>query len=79
MRAILTAAAGVFVILAADVQTIEAQVSSGRNPWCLRAGVAAGGRGSWDCSYHNRWQCEQSAHGSGGYCVRNPNYRGRRR
>jgi hypothetical protein len=59
-----------------DVPTAEAQVSSSRNPWCLRDGPA-GGRGSWDCTYHNRQQCEASAFGAGGSCTPNPNYRGR--
>ena len=67
----LVAAAAVF-----DVLPVQAQVSSGRNPWCIRDGVA--GRGSWDCSYHNRAQCEQSALGAGGFCTTNPNYRGGR-
>ncbi len=67
----LAAAAAVF-----DIPAAEAQVSSGRNPWCLRDGV--GGRGNWDCSYHNRAQCEATASGAGGSCTTNPNYRGGR-
>ena len=49
----LVAAATVFDIPAAD-----AQVSSGRNPYCIRDGV--GGPGSWDCSYHNLAQCRRA-------------------
>jgi hypothetical protein len=67
----LVAAATVF-----DIPVADAQVSSGRNPWCIRDGV--GGRGSWDCSYHNRGQCEASASGAGGFCTNNPNYTGGR-
>lgn len=57
-----------------EIPSAAAQVSSPRNPWCIRDGVA--GRGSWDCSYHNRAQCEASASGAGGFCTENPNYRG---
>ena len=60
-----------------NVPGAEAQVSSSRNPWCLRDGPG-GGRGSWDCTYHNRQQCEASAFGAGGFCTPNPNYRGGR-
>jgi Protein of unknown function (DUF3551) len=59
-----------------DIPAAEAQVSSSRNPWCMRDGTL--GRGSWDCTYHNRAQCEQSALGTGGFCTTNPNYRGGR-
>ena len=59
-----------------EVPTADAQVSSGRNPWCLRDGPG-GGRGSWDCSYQTFQQCEASAFGAGGSCTQNPNYRGR--
>ena len=68
---VLVSAATVF-----DVPTADAQVSSGRNPWCLRDGLG-GGRGNWTCSYHTRQQCEASAFGAGGICTPNPNYRGR--
>ena len=61
----LVAAATVFDIPAAD-----AQVSSGRNPWCIRDGV--GGPGSWDCSYHNLAQCMASASGAGGWLHHQP-------
>ena len=61
----LVAAAAVF-----EVPSAQAQVSSPRNPWCIRDGTL--GRGSWDCSYHNRAQCEQSALGAGGFCTTNP-------
>jgi hypothetical protein len=67
----LVAAATVF-----EVPSAQAQVSTSRNPWCIRDGVL--GRGTWDCSYHNRAQCEASAHGVGGFCTTNPNYRGGR-
>jgi hypothetical protein len=59
------------------VPAAEAQVSSGRNPWCLRDGPL--GRGTWDCTYHNYQQCwESSVYGSDGSCEPNPNYRGSR-
>jgi hypothetical protein len=66
---VLVAAASAF-----EVPSVQAQVSSSRNPWCIRDGVA--GRGSWDCSYYNSAQCLASASGAGGWCTENPNYRG---
>lgn len=71
--------AGLAVLAAAtlfEVPAAQAQVSSSRNPWCIRDGV--NGRGTWDCTYHNRAQCEFSARGAGGFCTPNPNYRGGR-
>ena len=60
-----------------QVPTADAQVSSGRNPWCLRDGPM--GRGTWDCTYHNYKQCyDSSVYGSDGSCEPNPNYRGGR-
>ena len=67
----LVAAATVF-----DVPTADAQFSSPRNPWCIRDGV--NGPGTWDCTYHNRAQCEASQLGNGGFCTTNPNYQGGR-
>lgn len=75
MRGILVAMAGMAAVIAADVQSAQAQFSSSRNPWCIRDGI--GGRGSWDCSYHNQRQCLDSASGAGGWCVQNPNYQPR--
>ena len=69
---VLVSAAAVF-----DVPVADAQVSSGRNPWCLRDGPG-GGRGSWDCSYQTFQQCEATRFGAGGSCSQNPNYRGGR-
>ena len=57
-----------------EIPTAEAQVSSGRNPWCIRDGAL--GAGSWDCTYHTFEQCRFSAEGAGGSCSRNPEYRG---
>lgn len=74
-----TILAGLTLAVAAtvfDVPSAEAQVSTSRNPWCIRDGEQ--GRGTWDCSYHNRAQCEASALGVGGWCTNNPNYRGGR-
>ena len=62
------------IAVTALMPVAEAQVSSGRNPWCIRDGSL--GRGSWDCTYHNFNQCQFTANGSGGTCVQNPNYRG---
>jgi hypothetical protein len=76
-RIILAGFAFVAAATVFDISVAQAQVSSGRNPWCIRDGV--GGRGGWDCSYHNRAQCEQSALGAGGFCTTNPNYQGGRR
>jgi hypothetical protein len=72
--------AGLAVVAAAsvfDVPAAQAQVSSGRNPWCLRDGPGMG-RGSWDCAYQSFQQCEASRFGAGGTCTQNPNYRGGR-
>ncbi len=69
--------AGLALVAAATVfeaPRAYAQVSTSRNPWCIRDGVA--GSGSWDCSYYNRGQCEESRLGAGGFCTENPNYRG---
>lgn len=69
--------AGLALAVTATVQipTADAQVSSGRNPWCLRDGPL--GRGTWDCTYHNYKQCyESSVYGTDGSCEQNPNYRG---
>jgi Protein of unknown function (DUF3551) len=74
-RAILAGLALTAAITVFDIPSAEAQVSSGRNPWCLRDGPL--GRGTWDCTYHNYQQCwESSVYGSDGLCVNNPNYRG---
>lgn len=75
-RIVLAGLAVVAVATVLDISVAQAQVSSGRNPWCIRDGLS--GRGSWDCSYHNRAQCEFSARGAGGFCTENPNYRGGR-
>ena len=65
---VLVSAAAVF-----DVPVADAQVSSGRNPWCLRRGA------SWDCTYYSFQQCNESGrHGLDGMCVQNPEYRGGR-
>ncbi|HEX2082494.1 MAG TPA: DUF3551 domain-containing protein [Xanthomonadaceae bacterium] len=75
MRAILFGIAAVVALLAADMQSTQAQVSSGRNPWCLRDGPL--GRGTWDCSYQTLQQCRISSNNdSDGFCTRNPNYQG---
>jgi hypothetical protein len=68
----LLAAASVF-----EIPSAQAQVSSGRNPWCLRDGPGMG-RGSWDCSFQTFQQCEATRFGAGGTCTTNPNYRGGR-
>ena len=72
-----TILAGLMLVVAAtvvEVPTAEAQVASGRNPWCIRDGSL--GPGSWDCSYQTFEQCRFSAQGAGGGCSRNPEYRG---
>jgi hypothetical protein len=65
----------VAVTLAAGIQVSEAQVSTPRNPYCIRDGAM--GSGSWDCSYHNWKQCYESSLGAGGWCTENPNYQPR--
>jgi len=70
--------AGLVLVSAAtvlDVPVADAQVSSPRNPWCLRDGPS-GGPGSWDCSYQTWQQCEATRFGAGGTCGANPNYTG---
>ena len=75
-----TILAGLMLVVAATVvqtPTAEGQVSSGRNPWCIRDGAL--GAGSWDCTYQTFEQCRFSAQGAGGSCSQNPNYRGGQR
>ncbi len=69
-RIILAGLALVAAVTVFEIPTAEAQVSSSRNPWCIRDGI--GGRGGWDCSYHNHAQCEASASGAGGCCTPEP-------
>ena len=70
-----------FMLLAATtvipLSPADAQVSSGRNPWCIRDGAL--GSGSWDCTYKTFEQCRRSAEGAGGSCSANPEYRGPQR
>ena len=73
-RIVLAGLALVAAVTVFEIPTAEAQVSSSRNPWCIRDGI--GGRGGWDCSYHNQAQCLASASGAGGWCTTNPNYAG---
>jgi hypothetical protein len=73
-RAVLAGLMLVAVATIVEAPTAEAQVSSGRNPWCIRDGAL--GPGSWDCSYYTFEQCRFSAQGAGGSCSRNPEYRG---
>ena len=78
-RIVLGGVSGSLALLALSavlpVPTADAQVSNGRNPWCLRSG------GSWDCSYRSFEQCNISGrYGLDGICVQNPEYRaGKRR
>jgi hypothetical protein len=61
-----------------DVPSSDAQVSTPRNPWCLRDGPL--GHGTWDCTYQTLAQCRMSSNNdSDGFCTQNPNYRGKRR
>jgi hypothetical protein len=73
-RIVLAGLALVAAVTVFDIPAADAQVSSGRNPYCIRDGV--GGRGSWDCSYQTMAQCLASASGAGGGCTTNPNYTG---
>ena len=78
-RVILAGLAIAAAVTTFNIPTADAQVSSGRNPWCLRDSVAAGGGGSWDCSYRTFEQCNASGrNGAEGSCVQNPNYQGGR-
>jgi hypothetical protein len=65
------------VTVAIPLSPADAQVSSGRNPWCIRDGAL--GSGSWDCTYRTFEQCRLSAEGAGGSCSANPEYRGPQR
>jgi hypothetical protein len=76
MRAAIVALVALTPLAVAAIQPAEAQFSSSRNPYCIRDGI--GGRGTWDCSYHTWQQCLESAHGAGGWCTENPNYRPRK-
>ena len=75
-RLILTGFALVAAVTVFEIPSAQAQVSSGRNPWCIRDGAL--GAGSWDCMYYTFEQCRLSAEGAGGSCSRNPEYRGGR-
>ena len=75
-RIVLAGLALVAAVTIFEIPAAEAQFSNSRNPWCIRDGV--GGRGNWDCSYHNQAQCLASASGAGGWCTTNPNYAGPR-
>ena len=55
MKRILLAGIALAVTVTVQIPTADAQVSNGRNPWCLRDGPL--GRGTWDCTYHNYKQC----------------------
>ncbi|MPZ39790.1 MAG: DUF3551 domain-containing protein [Rhizobiales bacterium] len=76
MRSVLAGTAALAAVLATDTQSVQAQVSSPRNPYCIRDGV--NGRGTWDCGYYNWQQCLASASGAGGWCTENPNYQPRK-
>ena len=76
-QTILAALALAVLTTAVPTGSAVAQVSSSKNPWCLRDGPM--GRGTWDCTYYNYQQCyESSVYGTDGSCVQNPNYRGDR-
>ncbi len=76
-RTILAGLALAMLTTLIPIPAADAQVSSGRNPWCLRDGPL--GRGTWDCTYHNYRQCyDLSVYGTDGSCVQNPNYGGSR-
>jgi len=65
---IVIALATLAATLAADMRPSEAQSTHSIRPWCIQD---AGRRGILDCTYHNLWQCQQSARGLGA-CVENP-------
>jgi len=76
-RVILAGLALVAAVTVFEIPTANAQVSNGRNPWCLRDGAM--GQGNWDCSYQTLQQCRlTSNYDSDGFCTQNPNYRGGR-
>jgi hypothetical protein len=75
-RPILAGLALVAAVTVFEIPSAQAQVSNGRNPWCIRDGAL--GAGSWDCMYYTFEQCRLSAEGAGGSCSRNPEYRGGR-
>jgi Protein of unknown function (DUF3551) len=75
MRRIVSAGLALVAAVAiVEVPGANGQVSNGRNPWCIRDGAL--GSGSWDCTYRTFEQCRFSAHGAGGTCSINPEYRG---
>jgi uncharacterized protein DUF3551 len=73
-RIVLAGLALVAALAIVEVPGANAQVSNGRNPWCIRDGAL--GSGSWDCTYYTFEQCRFSAQGAGGTCSPNPEYRG---
>ena len=54
----------------------EMQVASAQSPysypWCSRGVKSVPG----NCYYTSKEQCQRTISGNGGFCIRNPNYRG---
>jgi hypothetical protein len=63
-----------FLIAAAllgEMQSASAQ-SPYSYPWCSRGVRSVPG----NCYYASKEQCQRTISGNGGFCIRNPNYRG---
>jgi hypothetical protein len=61
------------VVLAAQATvTIPAAAQSPTSfPWCMK-----GARGGTSCYFHSYQDCWTTVSGLGGWCIRNPYYRG---
>ena len=63
-----------FLIAAALLGEIQAASAQSPNsyPWCSRGVRSVPG----NCYYTSKEQCQRTISGNGGFCIRNPSYRG---
>ena len=62
----------VAVLIALAVVTIPAAAQSPTSfPWCMK-----GARGGTSCYFYSLQDCQATVSGLGGWCIRNPYYRG---
>jgi Protein of unknown function (DUF3551) len=69
MRIGLIGLAALVAALVGGAEPAGAQYWQGRGSWCIEPPI---GGGTWNCSFYNRWQCEQSVSGLRGSCVPSP-------
>jgi hypothetical protein len=63
-----------FLIAAALLGEMQAASAQSPNsyPWCSRGVRSVPG----NCYYTSKEQCQRTISGNGGFCIRNPSYRG---